>query len=468
MTVEERVARRVFLDAPAGFVALESFGEPVDERVFTTTLVDAEDRILRWTGLSLTRRLENGKSIWELELPANGRIRTVSDAGEPSRPPQGLSDLLVGVLRDRPVGPVATRRTRRSTRRATENGHDVALVALDSVAVMDGRKVAFKLSRIDVGLIGDERGAELRLVKALEKGGASGRHGDEAEGPKAAGTPPLAQIRVMLGRQLREILRHDPGTRLGSDPEDLHRMRVATRRARAVLRAGRPLLDPTWSEPLREELGWLGSALGQVRDLDVLLAHLDAQMGELDNEERFAAKRIGQGLDQERAEARGALLEALESERYVALLDSLGVAAPPPPQKPSEAELAALAKAEFRSLKKAARDLGPESSDKDLHRVRVKAKRARYAAELAAPSVGKRAEEFVRSAKRFQDLLGEHQDAVVAEDKIRELAMAARATKVAFAAGRLVERERARRNSARAEVPGAWSKLERSGRRAWG
>ena len=158
----------------------------------------------------------------------------------------------------------------------------------------------------------------------------------------------------------------------------------------------------------------------------------------------------------------------LESERYAALLDSLGVAAPPPPEKPSEAELAALAKAEFKSLKKAARDLGPESSDKDLHRVRVKAKRARYAAELAAPSVGKRAEEFVRSAKRFQDLLGEHQDAVVAEDKIRELAMAARATKVAFAAGRLVERERARRNSARAEVPGAWSKLERSGRRAWG
>ena len=439
----------------------------MNERVFTTTLVDAEDRILSSAGLSLSRRLENGKSIWELELPANGCVRTVSVAGGPSRPPRGLADLLVGVLRDRPVGPVATHRIRRSTRRAREHGHDVALVALDSVAVMDGRKVASKVSRIDVGLIVDERGAEQRLMKVLEKGGASRGRDDEAAGRKAAETPPLEQIRVMLDRQLREILRHDPGTRLGSDPEDLHRMRVATRRARAVLRAGRPLLDPTWSEPLREELGWLGSALGEVRDFDVLLAYLDAQMGQLDNEERFAAKRIGQGLDQERAEARGALLEVLESERYAALLDSLGVAAPPPPQESSEAELAALAKAEFKSLKKAARDLGPESSDKDLHRVRVKAKRARYAAELAAPSVGKRADEFVQAAKRFQDLLGEHQDAVVAEDKIRELATAARATKVAFAAGRLVERERARRSSARAEVPHAWSKLERSGRRAW-
>jgi CHAD domain-containing protein len=205
-----------------------------------------------------------------------------------------------------------------------------------------------------------------------------------------------------------------------------------------------------------------------VRDLDVLLAHLDAQMGELDKEERFAAKRISQGLDRERAKARGALHEVLESERYAALLDSLGVAAPPPPEKPSEAELPVLAKAEFKSLKKAARNLGPGTSDEDLHRVRVKAKRARYAAELAAPSVGKRAEEFVRSAKRFQDLLGEHQDAVVAEEKIRGLATAARATKVAFAAGRLVERERARRASARAKVPEAWSKLAGSGRRAWG
>jgi CHAD domain-containing protein len=464
--VEEQVVRRVFLDAPAGFEALASFGEPVDERVFTTTLIDAEDRILGSTGLSLTRRLENGKSTWELELPANGRTRTVSDAGGPTRPPRGLSDLLAGVLRDRAVGPVATHRTRRSTRRARENGHDVALVALDSVAIMDGRKVASRLSRIDVGLMVDERGAEKRLVKVLKKGGASRRRDEDDRGPKVARRPPLEQIRDMLERQLREILRHDPGTRLGSDPEDLHRMRVATRRARAVLRAGGPLLDSGWSEPLREELGWLGSALGQVRDLDVLLAHLDAQMGELDKEERFAAKRISQGLDRERAEARGALLEVLESERYAALLDSLGVAAPPPPEKPSGAELPALAKAEFKSLKNAARSLGPDTSDEDLHRVRVKAKRARYAAELAAPSVGKRAEDFVRSAKRFQDLLGEHQDAVVAEKRIRELATTARATKVAFAAGRLVERERARRASARAEVPEAWSKLERSGRRA--
>ncbi len=434
--------------------------------MFTTTLVDAEDRILGTNGLSLSRRLENGKSLWELALPAEGNVRIVSDAGGPSRPPRGLSELLVGVLRDRAVTPVATHRTRRSTRRARMNGHDVALVALDSIAVMDGRRVASKLSRIDVRLILHERRAEKRLVKALEEAGANRREDHNGAKPQPGDTP-LELVRTMLAGQLQELLRHDPGTRLGSDPEDLHRMRVATRRARAMLRAGAPLLDPTWSEPLRDELKWLGSALGDVRDLDVLVGHLTAQMGELDKEERFAAKRINQGLEGEHLEARGALLEVLESERYAELLDRLGVAAPPPPAGPSQAELPALAKAEFRSLKKAARKLRPDASDEELHRVRVKTKRARYAAELAGASVGKRADEFVKSAKHFQDVLGEHQDAVVAEEKIRTLASAARATKVAFAAGRLVERERARRTAARAAVPDAWSKLERSGRRAW-
>ena len=47
-------------------------------------------------------------------------------------------------------------------------------------------------------------------------------------------------------------------------------MRVATRRMRAILRAARPLLDPEWVRSLRAELGWLGGALGPVRDLDVL------------------------------------------------------------------------------------------------------------------------------------------------------------------------------------------------------
>ena len=71
-------------------------------------------------------------------------------------------------------------------------------------------------------------------------------------------------------------------------------MRVATRRLRAFLRAGHDLLDPEWSEPLREELSWLGGALGPVRDLDVLLEHLSGEVESLDEDAREGRKLLAQ------------------------------------------------------------------------------------------------------------------------------------------------------------------------------
>src|SRR6187397_2380407 len=71
----------------------------------------------------------------------------------------------------------------------------------------------------------------------------------------------IERLRAMLERQYAQILLHDPGVRLDLDPEDVHRLRVAVRRARAVLRAARPLLDRSWSGPLRDELKWLGGSL---------------------------------------------------------------------------------------------------------------------------------------------------------------------------------------------------------------
>jgi CHAD domain-containing protein len=99
--------------------------------------------------------------------------------------------------------------------------------------------------------------------------------------------------------------------------------------------------------------------------------------------------------------------------------------------------------------------------------VRIRGKRARYAAELAAGSVGKPARRFVRKAKRFQDVVGEHQDAVVAEERIRALLGRAGGEQTHLAAGRLIERERTRRREARAAFPKAWAKLEKAGRAAW-
>ena len=96
--------------------------------------------------------------------------------------------------------------------------------------------------------------------------------------------------------------------------------------------------------------------------------------------------------------------------------------------------------------------------------MRIRVKRARYAAELASGELGKGGARFVAAAKELQDVLGEHQDAVVAEDVIRT--WLAESPGGAVAGGRLVERERMRRAAARSAWPEAWILLERTGRKA--
>jgi CHAD domain-containing protein len=226
------------------------------------------------------------------------------------------------------------------------------------------------------------------------------------------------------------------------------------------------MLVPEWSEPLRTELKWLGGELGPARDLDVMLEHLRAEADELDGDAAAFAEAL-QLLEAEQAGARERLLAALTSDRYFALLDRLEAAARAPHARALDAPLDGLAAKEFRKLGKAVAALGPDPSDEELHRVRIRGKRARYAAELAEPVVGKRAGDFVKQAKAFQDVVGEHQDAVVAEERLRGLVPALQSNDAVFATGRVVERQRLRRRQARADLPEAWSRLERSGRRAW-
>ena len=231
---------------------------------------------------------------------------------------------------------------------------------------------------------------------------------------------------------------------------------------RAVLRAARPLLDPDWSEPLRAELKWLGGSLGARRDLDVLVARLREQVVLLEQPEQGAAETLVDALEQERVTAQFFAVEVLGSPRYFNLLDTLEAAVRGPRVRRSEVSLSTLAAKEFRRLRKAAAAIGPESSDAELHRARILGKRARYAAEFAEPELGKAGRRFVARAKAFQDILGAHQDAIVAEARLRSLLGSTAGPGAAFAAGRLVEQERARRREMREALPRAWQKLERS------
>ena len=172
-------------------------------------------------------------------------------------------------------------------------------------------------------------------------------------------------------------------------------------------------------------------------------------------------------LEQE-AIASGALLaEAMSSDRYFTLLDTIELAVAAPRFTGDDTPLAAIARSEFRKLRKAVRALGKIPTDEELHTVRIKGKRARYAAELAEATGSKTAKKFIKKAKRFQDVIGEHQDAVVAEGEFRRAAGLTRSQAAALAAGRLIERQRAKKRRMRRAVPDAWAALDAAGKRAW-
>lgn len=474
--------RELKLGAGRGFALPDLPGAvPLEPRVFTSTYFDTADFRLARRGVTLRRRVEQRRGLWQLKLPRGVARLELEAPGGPAGPPPAMRDLVVAYLRHGRLEPIAKLRTRRAGVRVTSNGGaaPVADVTLDLVAVVNGRRVTRSFREIEAELVNGNEKALRRIERLLRKAGAH----DADDRPKLfraidlertvppepppADAPAADHLQAALVAQAQAMLAHDPGTRLGSDPEELHQMRVATRRFRAFLRAARPMLDPAWAEPIRAELAWVGGALGPVRDLDVLITHLHEDAAVLTAREQRALRRLFVLLERERDADREILLEALRSERYLALLDRLDTALVSLPITDAAIGLRQIAAAEFRRLWKAARRLGDEPTDAELHALRIRGKRARYAAELAEPTVGKRATAFIQEAKAFQDVLGDHQDAVVAEAKIRSLLGQVGGAALAFAAGRLVEREERRREAARSAFPQAWKQLRKQGRKAW-
>lgn len=471
--MREHIERELKLVPGDGF-RLADLGEPLPPRVFVSTYHDTSDLRLARHGITFRHRAEEGTRLWQLKIPSGAARIELELAGPPARPPAEMADLLVAHLRGEPLVRVARLRTRRlSVRR------DGAEIVEDSVSVFEAQRVTRRFRELEIELLDGDESTLLRLEQMLRHAGAepgtftpklyraldlSFDHEPRLISPE---TPPGEALGIALADQHRSLLDHDPGTRLGRDPEDLHQMRVATRRARAFLRAARGLVDPDWAKALRDELGWLGSALGPARDADVLLEHVRGEVEAL-GEQGEPARGFIETLEAQREAARAAVVDVLGDERYFDLLDRLEQAEHPPLVRDSVDSLADLWWNEFRRTKRAFGKLGKKAADDELHAARIRVKRARYAAELAAHELGKPGERFVTAAKRLQDVLGEHQDAVVAEESIRSWAGSNASSGAATegAADLLVEREQKRREDARREWPEAWEQLERRAHRA--
>ncbi|OZM75110.1 metal-chelation protein CHAD [Amycolatopsis antarctica] len=284
--------------------------------------------------------------------------------------------------------------------------------------------------------------------------------------------PPTTHVRARIDALLRTILAHEPGTRAGTDPEELHQFRVATRRLRSVLKQSGAQLGPT-AVTVRSELSWLGGALGEVRDHDVLIEALRATVADFEDEDQQAARALVAVFIAERGKAKRRLNRSLTGRRYDSLLQSIAQLARTPDIEPDagtvagreeRAPLVDSVRKPYRKLGKAVAKLGPNPSDEQLHKVRIRGKRLRYAAELARSAArkkdAKRLKAVVRSAKSLQSVLGDHQDAVVAADRMRELSRTQGDAAIGFIAGRIAEREQVRRNRARAAWPSAAKRVD--------
>lgn len=256
----------------------------------------------------------------------------------------------------------------------------------------------------------------------------------------------MPDLRAAFQAQVAAIRQQAPAVRTDASPAELHKLRVAIRRLRSLLRAARPFLADERAESLRGELSELGSAVGAARDADVFLAYLRDATAELDEDAGIVSHLLARA-EAGRLEAYGSARAALDSPAFARLLQALDAFCSSVVIR--DGSLNGLVHTEARKLQRAMRDV---ETDEALHEARIKAKRVRYAAEVSGDK------NVVARAKRFQDVVGEHQDAVFAEERLRALSEPG----TALVIGRLIERQRARRAAARADVPKAWQKLDKA------
>ena len=478
--MKRTLERELKLDVEPGFRLPRLPGRPLPTRVFVSRYYDTPDHRLARHGVTLRCRIERRRPLWQVKLPRGAGRLELELPGSSFRLPDELGRLLRVYTREAELGPIATLRTRRVGVLVREKGRPAAEVVLDSVAVLDGRRVKRRFREVEVELTGagDEAVLE-RLGDLLRDSGATKSQGTpkvfralgldfslELQPPGPSATP-LDRVLAAMRIHLDAIRAHDPGTRLGADAEELHQMRVAVRRLRAVMRVARRMFARRPINALREELAWLGAALGGPRDFDVLREHLRGELRVLERQDRGVGRALLSRLEKAAAPSRAELLVALDSSRYLTLLDRVDETISHPPVADADVSLADLASRAWTKLRRAVKSLPETPGDADLHAVRIKVKRARYAAELAAPAGGHSAERFVDRVKKLQDVLGEHQDAAVAEARLRELAGESSGPRTGFVAGLLVERQHARRQAARAAFEESWRDVQRRGRKAW-
>ncbi|MEU3185663.1 CYTH and CHAD domain-containing protein [Streptomyces sp. NPDC006923] len=470
---------------------------------------DTADLRLSAGSLALRRREGGADEGWHLKFPVSTGIRDEIQAPLADTVPDELSGLLRSHIRDAELVPVVRLMSSRDISELLDaKGALLAEVSVDTVRAerLTADPATTSWTEVEVELADDADPALLDAVeKKLRKAGLrpaswdsklgralgarpSGRS-DGAEPntkpkpntkntkntkntntkraePATAGDHVLAYLRA----QADAIVTQDPAVRRDL-PDSVHQMRVACRRMRSAFRTYRKVLDRSATDPIAEELKWLASELGVSRDHEVLNRRLRGEVDAVPETELLGPVRARLQIWDAalRAEARSRTLAVLDSERYLALLNTLDALLADPPLRPAAGGPAAkvLPKAILKDYDRLAARVElalslPPGRDRDLalHDARKAAKRVRYAAEAARPALGKPAKRFAKRTKAVQNVLGDHQDSVVARETLRTLAVKAHAAgESAFTWGLLYGREEARGARRERELPEVWARV---------
>lgn len=479
-SVSSNLERELKLSVDSDFRLPRLPGTPLPRKLVTSTYYDTASHDLAHARMTLRYRVEQGKKAWQLKLPLCEDRQEVEVSDQPQRPPASLCHLLVLHVGQRKLAPVATLRVWRTGVRVRRDRKPVAEIVLDHVSVVKNGLVIQRFRELEIEQLTDDHRVVQDLEQLLRKAGARDHDGrpklfralslpaPAPDRPPETDAPVVDHVKWALAQHARWLLAHDPGTRLGSQSESLHQMRVATRRFRAVLRAAEPALAPDWAHSLESELSWLSEFLAQARDLDVQIDYFEQESSRLDARDRKPLAQFITHLRTQRERVQQLVLSELSSARYFDLVRRVQQAAGDPSAVDTAVTLHDLAKREFKKLRRAIRRLPSSPTHAVLHKIRIKTKRARYAAELAMWSVGKRATRFMKQAQKVQDLLGRYQDSFTAETYIRAFLKQSASIRAGFVSGRLVERQRHRRHDVLARLKPEFTALLRKGRRAWG
>ena len=415
--------------------------EAAEELHLDATYYDtAHLRLLRH-GATMRYRVGDHEPGWHLKVAAAGpdARQEIHAAGEPGTPPAELLALVRGHAGREAVAPVAELRTTRLQRGVVDaTGRRVASLDDDEVSgtrSSDGLIVAWRELEAELG-----RGTDEGLLDVLAEGlGEAGWKpsadiskigrvlcgGVDPRDLPSAPTESKAARRLLahLDAQVSEIVARDVAVRAG-DGDAVHEMRVATRRLRSALATFRPCFVSEVTDPLRDELKWLGAVLGELRDDQVLHAGLNAAVDEVPD-----VLVLGPVRERIRMEMRGreqedlaSVVEALDTDRYVDLVDGLhGLVEAPPWKDDDEPDGKALRHGAKRAIERVEQrrpKKAKQATDAELHELRKAAKRARYALEMLG-------DEHAARFEAVQELLGDHQDSIGARAVLRLLGAAA-------------------------------------------